>query len=359
MRILYVGAVPPIPGGISQHGANLTTALRRQGASVRVVSWASQYPAWLYPGSTRSPDGAALSGTEWRLRWWDPTSWLRTARIARTADAVVLPWMTPFQAPAVGTILRAAHPALRVVVAHNPRPHDRRRLDESLTRWALAPAELALLHAEALVPELESLRPGIAALVAPHPPNLLVRVRPATDRPPLRLLFLGYVRPYKGLDVAIDAVEVLRGAGDDVQLTVAGEFWEPVERWQQLLRDRGLDDVVELRAGYVPDDQLEGLLAEHHLLVAPYRSATQSGIVPLALSAARPVVVSDVGGLREAVTDGVEGALVPPEDPQALADGIRRAAELIGQLDPARAPTWDQLATELIDRIGSEQRRRG
>lgn len=346
--LLYVGPLPPAPGGIAQHGANLVRGLRECGARVAAISWASQYPKLLYPGSRRSPDGDVFPGAQDRLRWWDPTGWHHVGRLARSADAIVVPWVTPVQFGPVGTLLRAAEPALRVVVAHNPLPHEPGPLDLPLSRWALAPADLALVHAHHIVGDLERLSPGIEVVVSPHPPNLPIQPHPLPDPQPLRLLFMGYVRPYKGLDLAIDAVQLLRRQGRDVVLTVAGEFWEPVSRWREYVRARGLEQHIELRAGYVPDSQLEGLLADHHLVVAPYRSATQSGIVPLALAAGRPVVVTDVGGLREAVRDGANGVVVPPDDVVALAAGVERGELLLGHALRGTA-TWASVGQAVLD----------
>lgn len=350
--LLYVGPLPPAPGGIAQHGANLIGGLRENGARVAAVSWASQYPRMLYPGSPRSPDAEVFPGSQARLRWWDPTGWRRVGRLARVADAIVVPWVTPVQAGPVGTLLRAAAPAVRVVVAHNPLPHEPGPLDLPLTRWALAPAQIALVHAQSIVPDLERLAPGIDVVAVPHPPNLLLRPQPLPEQQQLRLLFMGYVRPYKGLDLAIDSVGLLKHRGRDLSLTVAGEFWEPVDRWREYVRVRDLEGCVELRDGYVPDSHLEQLLADHHMVIAPYRSATQSGIVPLALSAGRPVVVTDVGGLREAVRDGVDGVIVPPDDVDALAAGIERGEQLLGRVQPDLA-TWASVGAALLAGIAA------
>lgn len=351
MRVVYAGAAPPLRGGIAQHGGNLVTALREVGAEVRIESWAAQYPRWLYPGETQVAGAAALPGTRRRMRWWRPDGWRRVGRLARTADVLIVPWVTTAQAPAVGTLLRAAAPSHRVIVAHNPLPHERRPFDVPLARWALAPAELALVHAQAVVSDLQAVRPGIESVIVPHPPNRSVTRQPVPPRPPLRVLFFGYVRPYKGLDVLIDAMERLRSLERDVRLTVAGEFWEPAADWERLVADRGLGPFVDLRPGYVPDEELDRLLSEHHVVAAPYRSATQSGIIPLAQAAGRIVVASDVGGIAESVRDGVDAVLAPPGDPDALATAICRADELVGLAATAPVTRWIDVAEALLDAV--------
>jgi glycosyltransferase involved in cell wall biosynthesis len=195
-----------------------------------------------------------------------------------------------------------------------------------LTRWVLGRADRCIVHAETSANQLAELVPKQDIVSTPMPSLLVVEPSGLPPHPPLKTLFLGFVRPYKGLDVALDAVRILVERGMDVQLTVSGEFWEPVETWQERVREAGLEQRVTLRPGYASDDTVRELLATHHVLVAPYRSATQSGVIPIAIAAGRPVVATDVGGLAEQVRDGVDGAVVAPDDPEAFADGIERVA---------------------------------
>ena len=155
----------------------------------------------------------------------------------------------------------------------------------------------------------------------PMPPTLNLAPRPQPPRPPLRLLILGYVRPYKGVGVAISAMRLLRERNVDATLTVIGEFWDPVEDYQEQVSRLELDDTVELRAGYVSDAEVEGALAEHKIVLAPYLEDTLPAIVPLAFAAGRPVVSTAVRGISEQMKDGHTGVLVEPGDP---AGGRRR-----------------------------------
>jgi glycosyltransferase involved in cell wall biosynthesis len=182
-----------------------------------------------------------------------------------------------------------------------------------------------VVHSQASVPELRALGVEAPVIYVPMPPLLPMEPSDLPPAPPYRLLFFGFVRPYKGLDVALAALALLRQRGVDATLTVAGGFWEPVERWQARVEALGLAEAVELRPRYVPDAELPALLSAHHLVVAPYRSATQSAIVPLVHAAGRPVVATSVGGLTEQVREGVNGILVPPGRSDAFADAIERA----------------------------------
>lgn len=352
MDVVFVGPVPPLRGGIAQHAARLIEALADLGHRVTVYSWTAQYPRLLYPGDERDRAAEPFPGAHFVLRWYDPRSWWRVGRQARGADLLVFPWVTPVQAPAYWTILRAAGRTPAVAIVHNPLPHERRFFDRLLTRLALSRVEGAVVHAQGAVEELGAVVPRVPSLVVPHPPNLRLEPTELPPAPPFRLLFVGFVRPYKGLDVALEALARLRREGLDVTLTVAGEFWGPVEPWRERIERLGIADRVTLRAEYVSDEELAGLLASHHVVVAPYRSATQSGIVPIAYAAGRPVVATRVGGLPEVVVDGETGALAPIANPGAFADAVKRTLEHLDELArgaAAVATSWRDVAEAVVD----------
>lgn len=361
MRISFVGPVPPFRGGISQHSALLVHALRTAGHTVDVYSWANQYPRLLYPGDPYAPGAEAFAGAHFVLRWWDPTSWVRVGRAARGSDALVFQWVTPFQGPAYRTLLAAAGPTPAVAVVHNPIPHEQRALDRHLTRLALRHVQGALAPPGPSSDDLRTLLPDVRVVGAGIPPLIDLEPRPLPPGPPWRLLFFGFVRPYKGLEVAIDAVAELVRRGVPVELTIAGMFWGAVDPWRERVAAGGLDGAVSLRPGYVPDGEVQDLLSSSHFVIAPYRSAPQSAIVPLAYAAGRPVVATNVGGLSEQVLEGVTGALAPPEDPAAFADAVERVlADLqnLAKNASEHTPTWDTVV-EGITRLAADARANG
>ncbi|HYI45278.1 MAG TPA: glycosyltransferase [Actinomycetota bacterium] len=349
MEIAYVGPVPPLTGGISQHGARLTEALTAMGHTVHVYSWASQYPRFLYAGPQTGP-GARQSGALFELRWWDPISWWRAGRRARSSDLLVFPWVTPATAPAYRAMMAAASPTPSVAVVHNLKPHESRPGDAALTRWILRRLRGALLHAATDAETLAGWVPDLRVAVVPHPPNLEIERTPAPAPPPYKLLFFGHVRAYKGLDIALEAVRILVERGAPIELTVAGHFWEPLDRWHERIETAGLRHLVDMRPGYVADAEVAALFGSHHVVVAPYRSASQSGIVPLARSAGRLVVATKVGGLAEGFTEGTDGELAPPDDPSAFADAIQRAVKRVGD-EPSSPPTtsWERVAEGIVE----------
>lgn len=320
ISVVVAGPVPPIPGGISQHTANVVEGLRSAGTTVRTITWAAQYPRRIYPGTLPDSSSEGFSHhAEPILHWARPWTWWRAGRLARDADVLIVPWVTPLQAPAIRTIIGAAGSTRSVALIHNLTPHENRFFDKVLTRWALRHITGVVVHAPSVANEARALLGVDRVEIVPHPPNLSIAARPLPAVSPLRCLFLGIVRPYKGLDVALKALRQAIDAGADIQLTIAGEFWQPVGPYRQLVEELGLSDRVVLQPGYVSDNRLEHLLATHHFVIAPYRSASQSGILPIALAAERPIVTTRIEGLTSVIHDGVNGLIASPNDVGDLA----------------------------------------
>ena len=273
----------------------------------------------------------------------------------------MLVWTTPFHVLTYRLIMALAGRARTVAIVHNAVPHEPLPLQRPLTRWILSRCDGLVAHASTVAEELdELLGRRVETVVTPHPPNVVVEPSPLPELADndLRLLFFGFIRPYKGLDVALDALARLRQQGFRHRLTVAGEVWDPTEDWDEQVRRHGLEDQVDLRLGYVADGEVSRLLAEHHAALLPYRSATQSGIAPIAFAAGRPVVATAVGGLTDVISDGENGTLAgratsnplptpssaAPSNLPALATGALR-----------NAPTWEDVAAAVVKAAGLDR----
>ena len=350
-RVTFVGPVPPITGGIASHSACLLRALADCEIDVHVISWESQYPKRLFKGSGIDASAAPYPGAEFSLRWWDPTSWLRAGRRAAGTDLLIMPWVTPVHAIPQRIIEAMSHAPLSLLV-HNAVPHERMPFDARLASWVMGRASQIVVHAQSVAADVRALAPSVPVAVVPLPTQLPVEPAALPDPPPpLRLLCLGFVRRYKGFDLALDALRVLRDRGVDARLTIAGEVWEDAGAWTKRVNDPEVKDAVTFVDRYVPNAELVQILREHHIVLAPYRSATQSGVLPLALAAGRPVVATDVGGLREALRDGVDGRLVPVGDVPALSDAIEEVAKDLDGYAARAASTslsWSDVARALL-----------
>lgn len=328
-RIAVVGPTVPYKGGIVQHTTVLAHTLAASGADVELVGWRRQYPKALYPGqlTVAEPDTRPFPATTRPLSWNRPDTWWRTGRRLRGADAVLVAVVTPLQLVFYRVLLAALGKGpRRIAVVHNVLPHERSRSDERLVRGFLRAVHTTVVHTQEQAEVAAALgAPGIRTVPLPATtPSARERSAPARDdaEAPLDVLAVGLVRPYKGLDLLIRAAAEV----PQVRVTIAGEIWGDPDELPGLARTLGIADRVEVRPGYVPTADLDALFARHHLVALPYRSATGSANIKLALDHGVPVVVTDVGDFAAAVADG-SGIVCAPEDVAALADALRTMCE--------------------------------
>jgi glycosyltransferase involved in cell wall biosynthesis/SAM-dependent methyltransferase len=342
LKVAVVGPTHPYKGGVAAHTTSLAHELAEAGHDVTLVSWSHLYPSRLYPGEQAVPGGAPdvepFPRTVRALSWARPDTWVRTGRRLRGFDVVVVVHVIPAVVPAHLALLRAAGAGRRsakrgtsgsgprtVVIAHNVLPHETHLGDRELMQQFFERVDSVLVHSDSqarLAYELGAPRVSVTDL-PPHLPGGAPVERVDHEGPP-RLLALGIVRDYKGVDLLMEALAEVPGP----TLTVAGEMWGASgERVKELAQDPRLRDRVEVHGGYVPADRLAPLLASHDVLALTYRSATASQNALLGQQHGLPVLASDVGTFGGQVRDGVDGLLVPPGDKQALVDALRRLAQ--------------------------------
>jgi len=328
LKIALVGPAYPLRGGIAQYLALLYRALEER-HEVRFYSFRRQYPGLLFPGRTQKeedPPALKVPSTP-VLDSVNPLSWWSAGRaVARWApDALVFKWWTPFFAPSYHAVSRAARRAgTRVIyVCDNVTPHERGGLDSLLTRWGLAEVDAALVMSEAVRQDLLRFRPGIPHRMVRHPlysqfgsPQDPAEARRALGLSGEVLLFFGFIRGYKGLDLLLKALPRMRRPAT---LCVVGEFYEDRAPYDRLVAELGLAGRVRVLDRFAGEAEVRQYFSACDVAVLPYRSATQSGVIPLAYAMECPVITTTVGGLSEVVEDGGTGLLVPPEDPAALA----------------------------------------
>ena len=338
LRIALIGPTYPYRGGIAHYTTLLAEALRQQHETL-LISFSQQYPAWLFPGrDDRDPSKRPLrTKAEYLLNPLNPLTWARTLRRLRQwqPDLVVMQWWHPFWFPAWSYIGRCVgrlpnQPPL-VYLCHNILPHETGgRLSQTIlphiVRFTLRPATAFITHSQADRQILAQILPGYPISVSPLPTYASLGQETADlpvavpeDKP--LLLFAGFVRPYKGLDVLLDALALVE---QPCHLLVAGEFWQGTVVYETQIAQLGIGDRVTLLDEYLSNEALAACLQRANVVVLPYRSATQSAVVQLAFGAGCPVITTDVGGLAEVVENGRTGLIVPPEDPPVLAAAIDR-----------------------------------
>jgi glycosyltransferase involved in cell wall biosynthesis len=335
--LAVLGPFHPYRGGISHHTTLLVQTLSAQ-HPILGVNFSRLYPGLLFPGRTQydeseNPLQAVDVETPRCVDSIGPWTWWRAARriVDFGARLLILQWWHPFFAPAYASIARyCQRRGVRTLfLCHNVHPHESSRLDTALIRLGLGSADAFIIHSETDKQALESLFPGRPYELTPLPAFSFFRSGHGTRqqaREKLQvqgpvLLFFGLIRPYKGLDVLLRALALVRQRLP-VQLLVVGEFYQDRRPTDALVNELGLADAVRIVDSYVPNEEVEDYFLATDLLVMPYRSATQSAIAQIALSFERPALVTRVGGLPEAIDEGRTGLVVPPDDPPAMAAAI-------------------------------------
>ncbi len=339
--VALVGPAHPFKGGIAQHTTRTAHELAAAGHRTTLVSWYRQYPARLYPGVLTVPDDVpempVFAPLERRLAWNRPDSWVRAAWRLRHHSAVVFVVVNPIQLIAYHVMVAVLGRRVRTVaLVHNVLPHEPSRVDRPLISAFLRRVDSVLVHTDAqaeLARSLGAREVTVQLLPALLPSEPRRSCAPRTgDDDPLEVLFFGLVRPYKGVDLLIRAAAQV----PQVRLTVAGELWVDASELTDLAASTGLGDRLTVLGGYVPADRLDDLFSRSHLVALPYRSATGSGNIRLALEQRVPVLVTRVGDLPDAVAGGV-GVVCEPEDADSLAEGLRAVCSVPVLTDLQRA----------------------
>ena len=339
MKIIILGTAYPLRGGIAHFNALLASQLQKKHA-VRTITFKRQYPKIFFPGTTQDEPGGRsdVPPAPRLIDSINPFNWIRVARMVRKEkpDLIIFKYWLPFFGPCFGTIAKLAkrNTGTKVLfICDNIIPHERRPGDVLFTRYAFRQADYFIVQSDAVELDLKRDFPGAVYRKVPHP--LYEIFGDAMPKEKARaalgiagknvLLYFGYVRPYKGLMVLIDAIGRLKESGEkDVLLLIVGEFYDDEAKYRDRVRDLRLESSVRFVSNYVPNEEVATYFSAADVVVLPYLSATQSGITQIAYNFDKPVIATNVGGLGEVVIEGKTGLLVPPNDAHALAAAMAR-----------------------------------
>lgn len=338
MRIAILGSAHPLRGGLAAFNERLAYQLQQQGHEVVIYSFSLQYPSFLFPGKTQFTDEPAPKGLTIRtvVNSVNPLNWLQVggAMNKERYDLVIVKYWLPFMGPAFGTILRRAkkNKHTRVLcVVDNIIPHEKRPGDEPFTKYFIKAVDAFVTMSKDVLKDVKTFT-SKPAYFTPHPIydsyNEAVSKQEACaklglDAGKKYLLFFGFIREYKGLDLLLEAMadERIRNAG--IELIAAGEYYsKDVEaNNNSIVEKHQLQKVVHLSTDFIPNSEVRYYFSAADLVVQPYKHATQSGITQIAFHFEKPMVVTNVGGLAEVVPDGKVGFVAEP-DPKSIADAI-------------------------------------
>ncbi len=371
-RIALIGPVYPYKGGISHYTGLMYRALSAK-YKVTMISYRFQYPKLLYKKEQKDyqNDSFKIDGTDYMLHTANPVNWISTARKIKemTPDLIIIQWWHPYFAPCYWAVTKLLKKYRILFVCHNVFPHERFPFDKTLTRMVLRQGNSFIVQSGKDAEDLQTIIPDPVFEQTVHPTYNAFKFESLSKEEGRRqlgivpdrklLLFFGFVREYKGLKYILEALPEIAEKQKNISLLIVGDFGgqENKEIYEKIIDQNKIQDYVSIYDGYIPDREIEKFFAASDLVVLPYESATQSGIVQIAYGFEKPVVVTNVGGLPDVVEDGRTGYVVEPCSPKALAAAVNRYFDEKKELEfeenvkkEAYRFSWDRMV-ETVERL--------
>ncbi|MGB1219878.1 MAG: glycosyltransferase, partial [Flavobacteriales bacterium] len=329
MNIIIIGPAYPYRGGIADGNERLAKEFMTQGHKVHLHTFSLQYPRFLFPGKTqyKTEKKSKELIVSRSINSINPFNWFAVGKKIRKEkpDLVIIRYWIPFLGPCFGTLLRRIKkdksiPVISVV--DNLIPHEPRLGDKMFTRYFSKPVDAFVAMSKSVLNDIEQLDKTKLKRLSPHPlfdnyGDKLARTEALNylnlDKTKRYLLFFGLVRAYKGLDILLEAMQSPKLRAIDFQLIIAGEYYSNRSDYEdQLIQLKRENRLVEVQK-FIPDAEIKYYFSASDLLVLPYKSATQSGVTQIAYHFNLPMLVTDVGGLKELCPPGKVGYVVEPK----------------------------------------------
>jgi len=363
MKILLFGPAYPFRGGMAHFIALLYTHLVQRGHNVEIINFTRQYPKLLFPGKTQQESGEEVIPVPSTplIDSINPLNWLiQGLRLRkRNADLVISTFWLPFFGPSSGTL----HKLLRkgktktLTIIHNIVPHERRPGDVVFTKYLFRHTDYFIAQSESVEKDLLRFAPNAVYKRVALPMFSLFKERiPKAEAKKILniteervIMFFGYVRPYKGLHVLIEAMKIVKER-INLRLLICGEFYGDEEKYRSHIKEAGIEDCTTVISDYIPNEKVHLYFSAVDVVVQPYISATQSAIAQMAYFFSSPIIATNVGALPEVVIHEKSGLIVPPNNPHALAEAIIRFYNermeeklMAGAAEERKKYSWDAM----------------
>ncbi|MBK0402150.1 glycosyltransferase [Adhaeribacter sp. BT258] len=337
-KVVIIGPAYPLRGGLATFNERLARAFNEAGDDAEIVTFSLQYPDFLFPGQTQFSTDPAPKDLKIKalINSVNPLSWLKTGLYLKKQkpDIVIFRFWLPFMGPALGTIAHiiSGNKHTRILaITDNVIPHEKRPGDWVFTKYFLSACHGFITMSRSVLEDLKKFVPEKPAVYHPHPlydnfgesqPKTVAKTALKLDPETNYLLFFGFIRAYKGLDLLLEAFADERLAKlKNVKLIIAGEYYEDAEPYEKLIQKYNLENRLVRATDFIPNSQVATYFSAADLIVQPYKNATQSGVSQIAYHFDKPMLVTDVGGLAELIPDGKVGYVTQPNT-KAIADAI-------------------------------------
>ena len=326
--IVILGSAYPLRGGgMATFNERLAKQFQSEGNKVTIYTFSLQYPSFLFPGTTQYSTEQAPKDIDIKIKInsVNPFNWIRMGRELKRLQPhlIIVRYWLPFMAPCFGTILRIVkqnHHTKIICIADNVIPHEHRLGDKQLTRYFIKPVDAFITMSEKVRKDLQTFTQKKAVqTVHPLYDNFGEPIDKTEARKHLHIpvneriiLFFGFIRKYKGLDILLEAMYKLQQKQFNIKLLVAGEWYEDKKIYEQQIEALHIKNLLILRTGFISDDEVKYYLSTADFVIQPYRNATQSGVTPLAYHFEKPMLVTNVGGLPAMVPHKKAGLVAEP-----------------------------------------------
>lgn len=341
-RVVIIGPAHPLRGGLASFNERLARQFMSEGNDVSIYTFSLQYPGFMFPGTTQYSSEPAPTDINIKvaINSINPLNWLIVGNELKRVkpDIIVVRYWLPVMGPCLGTILRIVkrnrHTKV-ICIADNIKPHEKRPGDHAFTKYFIKPVDAFVTMSEKVMKDLKSITQKPAQQVV-HPlyDNFGEQLPQYEARKHLNLpvnekiiLFFGFIRAYKGLDLLLQAMALPAIKQSGIKLLIAGEFYEDRKTYNDLIAQHDLSSQLILKTDFIQDSEVKYYLSAADFVIQPYRNATQSGVTPLAYHFEKPMLVTNVGGLPDLVPADTVGVIAEPE-PASIAANILKLYEL-------------------------------
>ncbi len=340
MKIIIIGPAFPLRGGIAHLNESLCRAFNKDGDNAEIISFSLQYPSFLFPGKTQKEEGSAPPDIiiHTKINSVNPVNWFSVASFIKKQkpDLVIIRFWLPFMAVSLGTIARLIKsPKTKIIaICDNVIPHEKRIGDNLLTQYFVNACNAFVVMSKSVEVDLRTFEKNKPSTFIPHPvydifgkavSKIDAQKKLNLNPDDKHILFFGFIRKYKGLDLLLKALgQLVRLSvveAKKIKLLIAGEFYDNKEEYLQLIKENGLENNVIIRSDFIPSDEVKYYFCSADIIVQPYHTSTQSGVTQIAYHFARPMLVTNVGGLAEIVTHNRVG-YVTETNPESIAAAL-------------------------------------
>jgi len=371
-NIIIIGPAHPLRGGLASYNERLAKQFMDKGNNVTIYTFSLQYPGFLFPGTTQFSSEPAPKNLNIKvlINSINPMNWIKIGwRLKKiNPDIIIVRYWLPFMGPCLGTILRFVkknnHTKV-ICIADNIIPHEKRFGDLAFTKYFMKPIDGFITMSQKVLNDLKFFNNSKPAKYVPHPlyDNFGDKISKQVAREKINVqqdaqivLFFGFIRHYKGLDILMNAIADFKKnntAKKNVKFLIAGEFYEDRKPIDDLIKSLQIEDALIMRTDFIPDSEVRNYICAADVVIQPYRSATQSGVTPLAYHFEIPMIVTNVGGLPALVPDYKVGLIAEP-NPISISEKIQEFFSLSpdyflpGLLEEKQKYSWDVMANEIL-----------